>query len=100
MQNILLNVSKKNLFQFESIKHYWINQTKNLKAIILSSQKLVEDSFIDLERNNRQELDIIQKNLNNRIENIDSNLKKIEDHFCNLLNVLSNETSKTCCHLL
>ena len=98
MQSILIGLGKKNLFQFESMKHYWINQTKNLKSIILSSQKLVEESFVDLERNNRQDMEIVQKKLNDKINDIDVSLKNVERNFVDLLSRMSNEFGKNLVH--
>ena len=92
IQNILLSISNSNNFQYESIKEYSINQTKNLKSIILSSQKIIEDSFSELEVNHKRELIELNQNIENRIVAIDTRLVDSEIQFRSLIGQLSNET--------
>jgi hypothetical protein len=49
---VLTEMTKNALFQCESIKECCMTESKNLKSVILSSEKLMENSLTDLERAN------------------------------------------------
>lgn len=45
LESVLIEMSRNALFQFESVKECCMSESKNLKSIIISSEKLIEDSL-------------------------------------------------------
>ena len=45
LESVLIDMSQNALFQFESVKECCMSESKNLKSIIISSEKLIEDSL-------------------------------------------------------
>lgn len=58
IESILIEMTKRALFQFESIKESCITEPKNLKSIILSSERLLGDFLVDLIKSNKQSLNL------------------------------------------
>lgn len=48
LESFLIEMTKKALFQFESVKECCVSESKNLKSIIISSEKLMEVSMNDM----------------------------------------------------
>lgn len=60
---MLIDLSNKSNFQFESVKECCIVQSNNMKSIIGALQNIINSSFYDLENSNRQSLDVIGNSL-------------------------------------
>lgn len=56
LESILIEMAKKALFQFESVKESCITEPKHLKSIILDSEKLLEEFLADLIKSNSQNI--------------------------------------------
>ena len=76
--NILIEISNKNNFQFESVKECCIVQSNNMKSIITTLQKIINTSFYDLENSNRQSLEVIGNALTRLSENINVSESKLQ----------------------
>lgn len=76
--NILIEISNKNNFQFESVKECCIVQSNNMKSIIGTLQKIINTSFYDLENSNRQSLEVIGNSLTRLQENLRLESAKLE----------------------
>ena len=76
--NILIEISNKNNFQFESVKECCIVQSNNMKSIIGTLQKIINTSFYDLENSNRQSLEVIGNSLTRLMENLRTESAKLE----------------------
>ena len=54
LESILIEMTRKALFQFESVKESCITEPKNLKSLIISSEKLLGEFLADLIKSNQQ----------------------------------------------
>lgn len=71
---LILNLTKKQTFQFESMKGCSMSNTRHLKTIIVGSLKSLEDSFMELERTNKLQLETAERVFATRLESIDKRL--------------------------
>jgi len=76
--NILIEISNKNNFQFESVKECCIVQSNNMKSIITTLQNIINSSFYDLENSNRQSLEVIGNSLTRLMEALNAQKSKLE----------------------
>lgn len=71
---LILNLTKTQSFQFESMKGCSMTSTRHLKTIIIGSLKSLEDSFTELERTNKLQLETAERVFTTRIDSIDKRL--------------------------
>jgi hypothetical protein len=91
--NILIEISNKNNFQFESVKECCIVQSNNMKSIIQTLQKIINSSFYDLENSNKQSLEVIGNSLTRLSEKIDLDSKMHKESQENSASNSSSEKS-------
>ncbi len=56
VESILIEMARKALFQFESVKESCITEPKNLRSVIINSEKLLEEFLADLIKSNQQNI--------------------------------------------
>lgn len=76
--NLLIEISNKNNFQFESVKETCIVQSNNMKSLINTLQNIINSSFYDLENSNRQGLEVIGNNLSRLMDSVNTQKDKFE----------------------
>lgn len=79
IQNILIGLTKKQTFQYESIKENTITNSQLLRSIIVESLKSFEESFNDSQRNQSNLLDTVERSFGVKIESIMGQLVNVED---------------------
>lgn len=97
IQNILVDFSNKTQFQFESTKDYSTNQTKNFKQTVMGLQDSIEESFHELTKTNREELEAFEKSfvtkfdtIQTRFSGMESSMVENERRFSELIGEFSN----------
>jgi DNA anti-recombination protein RmuC len=68
VQNILIDFSNKTAFQFEATKESSSAQTKSFKTTVMTLQDAVEQSFNELGRANKHDLDVFERAVLDRFE--------------------------------
>jgi hypothetical protein len=74
LHSTMVDISKKTLFQYESMQELSMNQTKSIKALVMSTQELVEDSLNKLGHASKDELAVAVHGFNERFDALDKRL--------------------------
>ncbi len=69
LEGILIEMTRKALFQFESVKESCITEPKNLRSIIINSEKLLEEFLADLIKSNQQNVNMNDSLFENFVQN-------------------------------
>jgi len=69
LEGILIEMARKALFQFESVKESCITEPKNLRSIIINSEKLLEEFLADLIKSNQQNVNMNDSLFENFVQN-------------------------------
>lgn len=94
LESILIDMTKKALFQFESVKESCITEPKNLKSVIIKSERILEDFLSDLIQSNKQNISLNDTLFENFIQNeiIDKLIKPGNDELKYLINNMFDKT--------
>jgi hypothetical protein len=87
IESVLIEMSRNALFQFESVKECCMSESKNLKSIIISSEKLIEDSLAQAGRRST-----FTNNLNENISSNSSSSSTSDDQLKSLINNVLEKT--------
>jgi hypothetical protein len=94
VESILIEMARKALFQFESVKESCITEPKNLRSVIINSEKLLEEFLADLIKSNQQNISFKDECLEIFIQNqvLEKLIKPSNEELKYLINEMLEKT--------